>query len=245
MRTTKYILMTIAVVLMAACNKEIPMEVSIDATQLGIEGETANMVHADTTAIILVRDSIADENSGLYEVRTNVTLILDSIYFTDQMLDTLELKLQSADGELLGKLQPVDSLLADSLMLFLRKATGNAKTINFKGQMDDKSILKLQDGGKLSFTGFSFLFADPQISKKLDEYRKHLNGFLQLGKEAQQGASRDPFSGFFYAMALGQVLQKAEAIDKQLQKNQDRMTPLQRKRYDAYHKEMISYNMRR
>lgn len=245
MKKVKYVFIAIAFLVMASCSREIPKEIRIDVAQLNIEGKTAYVVHADTTAIVLERDSVVNEESGLYDVRTNLTLVLDSIYSTDQLLDTLTLKLLSADGELLGTLQPTDSLIADSLIAFLGKAVGKAKVVAFKGQMAGESILKLQEGGKLSFAGFSFLFADPQVSKKLNEYRKHLDALLQIGKEAQHNTSRDPFSGFVYAIALGQVLQKAETIDKQLLKIQDKMTPLQRERYNAYHKEMMSYDMRR
>lgn len=245
MKKMKYLLMAIAFLAMASCSREIPRAVRIDATQLNIQGKTAYVVHADTTAIVLERDSVVNEESGLYDVRTSLTLVLDSTYSTDQLLDTLTLKLQSADGEQLGMLQPADSLIADSLIAFLGKTAGKTKVVAFKGQMAGESILKLQEGGTLSFDGFSFLFADPQASKKLDEYRKHLDALLQIGKEAQQNASRDPFSGFAYAIALGQVLQKTETIDKQLLKMPTRMTPLQRERYNAYHKEMMSYDMRR
>ena len=245
MRNWRYFLIAIAIMVTASCSWEIPKEVRIDSAQLNIEGQTASMVHADTSAIVLVRDSVADEKSGLYRVETCVTLILDSIYSTDQLTDTLSLKLQSADGDLLGTLQLADSLTTDSLIAFLGKAVGGTQLIPFKGQMSGKSIVKLQEGGKMSFTGFSFLFADPQVNKKLNEYRKLLDAFLQVGKEAQQNASRNPFAGYIYAMVLGQMLQKAEAIDKQLLNLQSKMTPLQRERYNAYHKELMSYSTRR
>ena len=46
--------------LMVACEKEVPMSVSMDASQLEISGKTASVVHPDTAAILFLRDSVTD-----------------------------------------------------------------------------------------------------------------------------------------------------------------------------------------
>ena len=221
------------------------METRINASKLDIDGKTAHVVHADTADIVLLRDSLADESSGLFTVHTSLTLVLDSIYPTDQMEDSLALRLQTADGELLVTLMPTDSQIADSLVAYLQKGIGSMKEIAFEGLMDGESILKLQNGAKASFTGFSFLFADPEISKQIDDLRKGLNTLADICKEAQQASSRDMFSGFIYAAIIGEAVKQLDSIDKKLQKVKSQMTPHQLLRFEACHQELLSYDMRK
>ena len=234
-----------------ACSKEVPMEVRIDSGQLDIEGKTAHVIHADTTSIVLVRDSIAEENNGLYTVRTSLTLVLDSIYPTDQMEDTLRLQFMASDGQILATFLPTDSLITDSLIVFLNEGIVKLITIDFGGKMDGNSILKLQDGARASFTGFSFLFANPKVTKMLDQYEKYLKAIREVCQEAglyrksAENSINAGFGGFIYLMVIGQAIQKTETLDKQIFAMKEQMTPLQTVRYDIYHKELLSYNLRR
>lgn len=244
MKTKLLLVFCIIAILMTACRKEVPMEVQISTEQLTIEGKTAHVIHADTTNIVLHRDSSAKENSEFYTIHTSITLVLDSIYPTDKMEDSLTLKLQSADGQILATLLPIDSLLVESLIDYLQTEVGRTKEMVFEGEMDGMSILKLQEGAKVSLSGFSFLFADPTISKELDEYRKALDSLKQITMEAQQATSQDPLSGLFYAIAIGQVVKQINGFDKKLQQKKSKMTPYQLTRYDLYHGELQSYDMK-
>jgi len=246
-KTGKFLMAAFGAILFAACVKEIPTEVRIGAEQLNIEGKTAGVVHADTADIVLMRDSIADEETGLYTVRTYVTLVLDSVYPTDQVEDTLRLQFASADGKALGTLLPTDSLINDSLIAYLQKGVGMARIVDFEGQMSGKDILALQENPQLSFKGFSFVFADPSITKDLNEYEALLKGLKEFLKEAgdyQKSATNSinaGFGGFIYAMVIGKVLDKAEVLDRRLTAKKDRMSPLQLVRFESYRKEMQSF----
>ena len=59
----------------------------------------------------------------------------------------------------------------------------------------------MAEGVKADMKGFSFLYADPTDTALLYEYRKGLDGLIDLAREAKQNTSRDPFSAFVYAMA--------------------------------------------
>ena len=98
------------------------MSMELAGVQLEISGSLAGLVAADTTGLIIVRDSVANEATDtIYNVRTNVTLVLDSTFTADKMEEELLLNVLGADGSTLVSLAPTDSMIVDSLMAFLKK----------------------------------------------------------------------------------------------------------------------------
>lgn len=233
---------------MMACQKNVPVSVSMPADQFEINGKTSAFVHADTADIVFLRDTLADEKADSFALKTTLTLLLDSAFSTDKMEEVLSLQLASSEGDALTTLCPVDSLLEDSLIHFLQKKPGQQVTIDFQGMIGRQQLIKMAEGVKATMAGFSFLYADPEANYLLSEYRKGLDELLKLAKEAKQATARDPFSAWIYVMAITQVVdQMDKKIDKKLLAMKDRMSARQQDLYAAYHTEMKSYenNQRR
>lgn len=228
--------------LMIACEKKVPMSVSMNAELLEINGKTACVVHKDTANIVFLRDSVMDEKADSFTLRTTLTLLLDSVFPTDQMDADLMLSLVSPEGMELATLYPVDSLLKDSLIQFLQKQPGEKMSIDFKGLVGRSQLIQMAEGVKACLKGFSFLYADPTATKLLNEYRKALDGMINLAREAKQNTSRDAFSAFVYAMAFPQLIDQIEKkIDNKLLGMKDKMSPLQLECYEMYHRELKTY----
>ena len=184
MKKLSFMTMLAMAALLAACNEKkqeqeaIPMQVET-AAQVEISGNRASLVKADTTALVIVRDSVADEEvDTIYDIHATLTLLLDSIFIADKMEETLVLELFAADGSSLAQLTPVDTLLADSLMSFLKQEAGTAIEITFVGKIDKDYFLKLQDAANVSLSGFSFheldpeSLADPKITSQINQFEK-------------------------------------------------------------------------
>lgn len=248
-----YLFVVVLFAMMAiACTEEVPMTFILGSNQLTVEGKSSGLVHPDTTSIFLGRDSVADEkHDTLYTIHTSIDLILDSLYTTDQMEGIPQLELRNGEGKTVATLNPVDSLLRDSLVVFLNKKPGSLKRIAFEGQIGRTALMQLRENPSIAFTGFTFCFADPKITEQLNLYSKYLQAIRDVLKEAglYKDSARNSinagFGGLIYAMIIGQALAKTEELDKQIRAKKDKMSPLQLARYEVYHKELKSYNMNR
>lgn len=207
----------------------IPMTVTVNASRIEMEGTCVGIVHADTAKILLIRDSVSDEKvNSIYNIYTKLTLFLDSTFMADAMEDTLSLQLLAADGRCLAQLAPVDSLLADSLIAFLKQETGKSIVIDFAGQTGKDIFLQLSDAAIATLSGFSFheldpeSLADPQITKLLDEYQKWVE-YVRQG--VADGFGIIPQSYVHYGLP--------EAYDtyKKLKTKESLMTPKQKERF--------------
>ena len=243
-----FILVCILAFLFAACTEDVPMSVNIDAGQFELGGKTANVVHSVTDSIVFVRDSVADEkHDTLYNIRTSITLVLDSVYYTDQLEEKLELQICSDSGNLLSTLTPADSLIEDSLIVYLQKKQGQSFEIAFEGEIGRKALLKMKDGAKVSLNGFSFVYADPKITKKLSLYEEYIKGMRKWSKDAQQyqrsvtNGINALGGGFIYMLVIRRAMDESYKLDAQLAKQKDKMTAKQLECYQACHKELLSY----
>lgn len=242
MKKEFYLTIVFAAILMAAC-KEVPKEVRISAEQIEIEGKTANVIHADTSSILLVRDSLPNKDNGHYTVRTTLTLLLDSIFYTDQMEDSLTLKFFSTEGQELVTLIPTDSLMADTLISYLQSRIGNSIAINFEGKTSGKSICKLQEGGKTILAGFSFIYADPKITKQVNEYQKLVQNISVIVEEGRRNPERmKSMQGFIMLMALQEGFNRVEAMNSKLLRLKDRMSLVQYAKFKEAHDLMKTYD---
>ena len=242
MKKELYLTIAFAAILMAAC-KEVPKEVRISAEQIEIEGKTAHVIHADTASILLVRDSLPNKDNELYTVRTALTLLLDSIFYTDQMEDSLTLKLFSTEGQELVALIPTDSLMADTLITYLQSRIGNRIAINFEGKMSRESIFKLQKGGKTTLAGFSFIYADPKITKQVNKYHELVQNISIMVEEGRRNPERmKSMQGFIMLMALQEGFNRVEAMNSKLLRLKDRMSLAQYAKFKEAHDLMKTYD---
>lgn len=242
MKKGLYLTIALAAILMAAC-KDVPKEVRICAEQIKIDGKTANVIHADTASILLVRDSLPNKDNGLYTVRTALTLLLDSIFYTDQMEDSLTLKLFSTEGQELVTLIPTDSLMADTLITYLQSRIGNSIVINFEGKTSGELISNLQEGGKTTLEGFSFIYADPKITKLVNEYQELVQSISAIVEEGRQNPERmKSMEGFVLLMALQEGFNKVEALNSKLLRMKDRMSHIQYSKFIEAHDLMKTYD---
>lgn len=228
----------------SACTEEVPMTVTIDAAQLSIEGRSASLVHVDTSSIVLMRDSVANERRDtIYTLHTSITLVLDSSFTTDQMDTIPELQLRTINGQLLTTLVPANSFVQDSLISFLIQIPGQRTTIDFQGEITRSAMLRLsKEGGSPVFTGFSFFYADPKISNKIVEYQELVTYLTTAFEEGRRNPdSFKSMEGFVRLMVLEQVLNNAEAMDHNLKRKRESMSPLQYARYMAAHDQLKAY----
>lgn len=234
----------IAFYVFSACKEESPMLVTINADQLEIQGRTAHVVHADTTAIVITRDSLPiDEKNEMYRVRTSVRLILDSLFITDSLEDTLRLQFANTEGSALAILVPSDSTITDSLIVYLKKETGKTIDIAFEGQMDRISLLQLQKGAKVTFTGFSFPFANPKVTAKLDRFGKAVGTLQEMYRDLKASqSSHNAFGDMFAAMFFVEGMKNVNAMDREVANMKGQMTPMQLAKYEVYHQELQMLN---
>ncbi len=242
-RTLITFLSVLGVILISACTKEIPMKVNLGTGQLSIEGTTVHVIHADTSDVILIRDSIPDEGSRHYTVRTSITLVLDSLFYTDQMVDSMALKLFSPNGEELATLIPADSLIVDTLIVYLQKEAGEKITIDFYGNVSGESILRLQKDGKAEFRGFSFVYADPKISDQVNEYEEMIHTISIMVEDARQNPQKyQSMEGFVAALVLQEAFNRVEAVNIILLGLKEKMSPMQYARFKVAHDLMKTYD---
>jgi len=228
------------------CKEKTPMSVSINADQLEICGKTVRVVHADTTSILVVRDSMPiSEKDEVYRVSTSVRLILDSLFLTDCIEDTLRLTFTNAEGKELATFVPSDSTIVDSLIVYLKKEVGKTIDIAFEGDMDREALLQLRLAPKISFTGFSFPFADPKVTAKIDklgEFIKTLKEMYRDLKKSSKGGYSNAFNNMFEALFFMKGLENTNKLDKEVAGLKSRMTPVQLAKYELYHQELQMLN---
>ena len=210
------------------------MSMELAGLQLGISGSQTGLVTADTTSLIIVRDSVVNEATDtIYNVRTNVILVLDSTFTADKMEEELLLNVLGADGSTLVSLAPTDSMVVDSLMVFLKKGVGEKIEIGFAGNTEKSKFLKIGNATRVTLTGFSFhqfdpeAMADPKITNLLNEYEKWGNNVVEEFQEYG-------FAGTLETNFLSDVTED-------LEKRKVEMTPKQLERYLKLRKRFIEY----
>lgn len=220
--------------LFTACQekeKPIPMSMELAGVQLEISGSQVGLVAADTTGLIIVRDSVANEATDtIYNVRTNVTLVLDSTFTADKMEEELLLNVLGADGSTLVSLAPTDSMIVDSLMAFLKKGVGEKIEIGFAGNTEKSKFLKLNNATKVTLVGFSFhefdpeAMADPAITQLLNKWQKYVQQYRDEVDELAEAGGRGIPGMFIY--------NDEEKCYKQLSGMVSRMSPKQKALFD-------------
>lgn len=216
--------------LFTACQekeKPIPMSTELAGVQLEISGSQAGLVAADTTGLIIVRDSVANEATDtIYNVRTNLTLVLDSTFTADKMEEKLLLNVLGTDGSTLVSFAPTDSMIVDSLMAFLKKGVGEKIEIGFVGSTEKSNFLKIGDATKVMLTGFSFhqldpeALADPKITNLIDRFEK-------LAKEIKKDIQEYGYLGVGNARA-----EEIGTMRNNLLRLQQKMSPKQQERFN-------------
>lgn len=218
--------------LFTACQeieKPIPMSMELTGVQLEISGSQAGLVAADTTGLIIVRDSIANEAADtIYNVRTNLTLVLDSTFAADKMEEKLLLNILGADGSILVSLAPTDSMIVDNLMAFLKKDIGEKMEIGFAGSIEENKFLKIENATKVMLIGFSFhqfdpeAMADPAINRLINQYEAKGIKFENL--EGEDGVPVE-------VLYVGDLKERAKLANK-LGGLKKKMTPKQLERFN-------------
>lgn len=229
------------------CKEEVPMSVIINADQLEIKGTTAHVIHADTAGIVITRDSLPvdEKHEDLYHVSTTVRLILDSLFLTDCIEDTLRLTFTNAEGKELATFVPSDSTIVDSLIVYLKKEVGKTIDIAFEGDMDREALLQLRLAPKISFTGFSFPFADPKVTAKIDKLGEFISTLKEMYrdlKKSSKGGYSNAFNNMFEAFFFMKGLENTNKLDKEVAGLKSRMTPVQLAKYELYHQELQMLN---
>lgn len=231
------------------CKEDAPMSVTINADQLEIKGTTAHVIHADTTGIVITRDSLPvdEKNEDLYHVSTTVRLILDSLFITDCAEDSLKLQFTNAEGRKLATLVPSDSTIVDSLIVYLKKEVGKGINVAFEGEMNEDALLQLKKEPKIAFTGFSFPFADPKVTAKLDKLGGAVSTLKELYRDLQKSSQSgyNSFNNMFAALFFVKGLEKTNALDKEIAGTKNRMTPVQFAKYELYHQELLILNSKK
>ena len=213
--------------LLAACQKEAPIPMQVEAgAQVEISGNRASIVKADTTRLVIVRDSVADEKTDtVYDLHTSLTLILDSTFMADKMEDSLSLKINDV------VFAPADSTLADSLISFMKKQPGTAINIQLAGQASRSQFLGLALSDAVVLSGYSFheldpeSLADPKITAMLKDYLETAKGIRDLQEIEKEAGPMGSCCAPLY--------EHYDLCQKSLDKMKDKMTPKQRKAYEA------------
>ena len=224
--------------MLAACTEEAPMSITLNADKLQIKGKSASQVHPDTAKIVFLRDSLPIESrDSVYVLQTTIVIWLDSTFSTDQIDSLPELQLKFGDGKLATTLTPTDSLLGNSLVSFMNETPGVSIPVDFQGEISRKTMIRLsKEGGVANLTGFSFVYADPAITKKVDElYDKvmpvisNLEYYKQNPKATKSLSWEDKFG-----LALGShyALSEAASMAGSLARFEKRMT---KRQYEKYH----------
>lgn len=212
-----------------ACQEKenpIPMSIELEGVQLDINGSQAGLVAADTLGLIIARDSVVNEATDtIYNVSTNVTLVLDGTFIADKMEEKLLLNVIGADGTPLVSLAPTDSMIVDSLVAFLKNSVGEKIEIRFAGKTEKSKFLKLDNVTKVALTGFSFhqldpeAMADPKITSLIDKFEK-------LAKEINKDIKEFGYLGVGNGRAT-----EIGAMRIKLSSSKSKMTPKQLERF--------------
>lgn len=145
--------MMAVVTLLTACQQKeapAPMQVVV-SSHVDIVGNRANIVRLDTASLVIVRDTVANEKTDtIYNLRTSLTLILDSTFMADKMEDSMQLQINGII------FVPKDSVYADNLIAFLKSDVGSKTNVEFTGKAERSKFLKLTNALNVSLTGFSF-----------------------------------------------------------------------------------------
>lgn len=219
-----FICSLIVAILLVACQKDAPILMKVEAgVQVEISGDRASIVKADTTRLVIVRDSVADEKTDtVYKLYTSLTLILDSTFMADKMEDSLLLKINDV------VFVPTDSTLADSLISFMKKQPGTAINIQLTGQALRSQFLGLAFANTSVLSGYSFheldpeSLADPEITAMLKDYLETERYLREVEEE-----------GGWLGSSAAYMLGRHEANQSALDMMKDKMTPKQRKAYEA------------
>lgn len=224
MKILHFILVTAVVALLTACQeneKPVPMQAEVNSL-VEIVGNKANIVRPDTMSLVIVRDSVADEKTDtVYNLKTSLTLVLDSTFIADKM--EASMKLQINDITFI----PMDSAYADCLIAFLKSDVGTKTTIEFTGKTERSKFLQLSNAVKVSLMGFSFhevdpeAMADPKITKLIDSYEKWINTMNNAKKENY---------GMLPQMYVHEGLPEAYDLYKKLAAQESMMSPKQKER---------------
>lgn len=228
------------------CKEEAPMSVIINAGQLEIKGTTAHVIHADTTGIVITRDSLPvdEKHEELYHVKTIIQLVLDSLFITDCLEDSLKLQFTNAEGKELATLVPSDSTIVDSLIVYLKKEVGKGINIVFEGEMNRDVLLQLKKEPKIAFTGFSFPFADPKVTANVDKLGRAVGTLKEMYRDLKNSSQGgyNAFNNMFAAMIFVKGLENINALDKEIAGLKSQMTPIQLAKYESYHQELQMLN---
>ena len=218
------ILVTFVTLLIACQENErpVPMQVEING-QVEIFGNKANIVRPDTMALVIVRDSVADEKTDtIYHLKTSLTFVLDSTFMADKMEEALQLHINDIT------FVPTDSACANSLIAFLKSDVGTKTVVEFTGKTERSKFLQLSNAVKVSLIGFSFheldpeAMADPKITKLIDSYEKWINILNNAKKENY---------GMLPQMYVYEGLPEAYGLYKKLAAHESVMSPKQKERF--------------
>lgn len=219
-----YVMMIVVVMFLTACQRnEVSIPLQVVVSQVEIVGEQANIVKLDTASLVIVRDSVANEKTDtIYNVKTSITIILDSTFVADKIEKTLQLQINDIT------FVPADSAFANNLISFLKSEPGTKTVIEFVGKAEKNKYLQFQNATKASFTDFSFhkldpeALADPNITKMLNSYAKWLKTMKQ---------DKDDNYGTLPQMYVHQGLPEAYGLYKKLHVQETKMTPKQKERF--------------
>lgn len=213
--------MTVVASLTACHENELPIPMQVEVKkQVEIVGNRADRVRADTSSLMIVRDSVLNEKTDtVYNLKTSITILLDSTFMSDKMEESLQLKINDL------VFVPADSAFANTLINFLKSDSGTKVVVDFVGKAEKSRFLSLQNATNVSVTGFSFheldpeALADPQITSLI-------KSFERLAKQMDNDMREYGSMG----VGIANIRELCEMRDR-LRGVSDRMTPKQAERF--------------
>lgn len=224
--TRKIMIVFMATLLITACQKEVPVPISIQlgTVQTEIKGNCAKLVITDTSGMVFTRDSVADEKvDTVYDIHTTLVLQLDSTFQADKMEGNLQLELLNDAGETIISAAPVDDATPDSLIAFMKKDIGEKMEIAFAGKAGKSKFLMIPKISKVLLSGFSFheldpeSLADPTITALIDKFEQLA---IELNKDVKE-----------YGWIGGGPAEEIGNMEQQLKKLKPQMSPKQLERF--------------
>ena len=143
------------------------------------------------------------------------------------MEETLKLDLLSEDGTMIVSFTPADSVIADSLVDFLKKSTGERVEIVFAGKAEKSKFLQIAHAAKVALTGFSFHELDPETLAD-PEITFLLNRFEKQAKEINADIKEYGFIG-----AGAHRIAVLADMKQELNKKKEKMSPKQLKQFQT------------
>ena len=218
-----YLLATATFLMACKGNTEhVPTQVEI-RSQMDIVGNQATLVRPDSVSIVVIRDSVPNEETDtIYKLKTSITLILDSTFMADKMEDNLQLHICDIIFE------PIDGSYKDNLITFMKSGKGSTVDIDLVGKAERNKFLQLSNESSVLLKGFSFrkidpeAMADPKITKMLDSYAK----WLRIMKK-----DMDENYGILPQTYVHQGLPEAYELYQKLESQESIMTPKQKERF--------------